>query len=311
MEEELEFFRLQQASKKGVVMLFLLCCVVCFAREGFNGDGCLGKRIERRKKRRVTQDMLKVDEGTDDEKKTPFQVARKKKEVLPHHRYLLHHHHRGGTKHTQSLAIISGIQTTNTTLKPSTIPQPVIMIQRTFLLLLALTATVTVTVTAFATSSSSKAFLLPKTTTISKITTILQMSDSGGGGADVSKSTKKGKGLQTITIDKVEAKEDQEEVPEEQWRVVLHNDEVHTFNYVIQSLCKCIGTLDRKRAFDICVVTHGEGKATITKSWKEQAMKYCLGLQRQGLTASIAPENRFTGDGDGGGGGEPDAGGGQ
>ncbi len=127
------------------------------------------------------------------------------------------------------------------------------------------------------------------------------MSDSGGGGggAEISKSTKKG--LSTIVIDRTEQQEEQDETPEEQWRVVLHNDEVHTFNYVIQSLCKVIGTLDRKRAFDICVVTHGTGKATITKSWKEQAMKYCLGLQRQGLTASIAPENRFTGDGEGGG----------
>lgn len=144
-------------------------------------------------------------------------------------------------------------------------------------------------------------------------TTTLQMSDSGGGGGgggtERAKSTKKG--LTTIVIDKTEAKEDQEEKIEEQWRVVLHNDEVHTFNYVIQSLCKIIGTLDRKRAFDICVLTHGSGKATITKTWKDQAMKYCLGLQRQGLTASIAPESRFSGDGEGGGGGgggEPDSG---
>jgi len=180
------------------------------------------------------------------------------------------------------------------------------MIQRTFFLLLALAAA---SVTAFAPTST----FLPKTTVMSKNFSTLHMSDGGGGGgggggAEISKSTKKG--LSTITIDKTEQKEDQEEIPEEQWRVVLHNDEVHTFNYVIQSLCKVIGTLDRKRAFDICVVTHGQGKATITKSWKEQAMKYCLGMQRQGLTASIAPENRFTGDGEGGG-GEPDAGGGE
>ena len=112
-------------------------------------------------------------------------------------------------------------------------------------------------------------------------------------------------GLTTIVIDKTEAATKQEEKKEEQWRVVLHNDEVHTFNYVIQSLCKVIGTLDRKRAFDICVVTHGQGKATITQTWKAQAMKFCLGLQRQGLTASIAPESRFSGDGgDGDGGGD-------
>eukprot|EP00553_Chaetoceros_curvisetus_P010148 CAMPEP_0204622502 /NCGR_PEP_ID=MMETSP0717-20131115/8149_1 /ASSEMBLY_ACC=CAM_ASM_000666 /TAXON_ID=230516 /ORGANISM="Chaetoceros curvisetus" /LENGTH=175 /DNA_ID=CAMNT_0051637233 /DNA_START=11 /DNA_END=538 /DNA_ORIENTATION=- len=147
----------------------------------------------------------------------------------------------------------------------------------------------------------SPSLVLPKSSIGHVKTTSLKMSDSGGGGggAEISKSTKKG--LSTIVIDRTEQQEEQDETPEEQWRVVLHNDEVHTFNYVIQSLCKVIGTLDRKRAFDICVVTHGTGKATITKSWKEQAMKYCLGLQRQGLTASIAPENRFTGDGEGGG----------
>jgi len=128
------------------------------------------------------------------------------------------------------------------------------------------------------------------------------MSDSGGGGA-TEKIKKTKKGLSTIVLDKTETKSAQKEDKEEEWRVVLHNDEVHTFNYVIQSLCKVVQTIDRKRAFDICVVTHGTGKATITKTFKAQAMKYCLGLQRQGLTASIAPESRF-----GDGGGEPDAG---
>ena len=47
-------------------------------------------------------------------------------------------------------------------------------------------------------------------------------------------------------------------------------------------------------------MTHGHGKANVTKGCKRDAMKYCLGLQRQGLTASIVPENKFTGDGEGG-----------
>jgi len=141
-------------------------------------------------------------------------------------------------------------------------------------------------------------------------TTFLKMSDSGGGGGGAERSKSKKKGLTTITIDKTETKSDMEEKKEETWRVVLHNDEVHTFNYVIQSLCKVIGTLDRKRAFDICVLTHGSGKATITKTWKDQAMKFCLGMQRQGLTASISPESRFTGEGGGDGDGDGDGGGG-
>merc|ERR1712071_491327 len=84
-------------------------------------------------------------------------------------------------------------------------------------------------------------------------------------------------------------------------RVVLHNDEVHTFNYVIRSLSKVIGTLDKKASFEICVKTHGVGKATVTKTWKKQAEQFCLGLQRQGLTVSISPDKDFEGGHSGGG----------
>jgi ATP-dependent Clp protease adapter protein ClpS len=94
-----------------------------------------------------------------------------------------------------------------------------------------------------------------------------------------SRTTKK-----TVQVkDRVETKPDEQKNKEEMWRVVLHNDEVHTFNYVVRSLCKVIGTLDRKAAFEICVQTHGVGKATITKSWKKQAETYCLGMQRRKL----------------------------
>lgn len=111
------------------------------------------------------------------------------------------------------------------------------------------------------------------------------------------KTTKKG----TQVIDKTETKVEEKKNKEEMWRVVLHNDEVHTFNYVVRSLTKVIGTLDRKAAFEICVQTHGIGKATITKTWKKQAEQFCLGLQRQGLTVSISPDEDFEGGHSGGG----------
>jgi ATP-dependent Clp protease adapter protein ClpS len=114
-----------------------------------------------------------------------------------------------------------------------------------------------------------------------------------------SRSTKKG--VTTIEKDKVESQAEQKKRKEEMWRVILHNDEVHTFNYVIRSLCKVIGTLDRKASFEICVQTHGIGKATVTKTWKKQAEQFCLGLQRQGLTVSISPDKDFDGGHSGGG----------
>jgi ATP-dependent Clp protease adapter protein ClpS len=158
---------------------------------------------------------------------------------------------------------------------------------------------------------AQRAHLVPhshqRTATLSA-TVVLRMSDSGGGGGGggggMEKQKSKKQSLSTMVIDKTDTQMEEEDVPEEMWRVVLHNDEVHTFNYVIRSLQKVMGTLDKKKAFDICTVTHGQGQATVTSCWKEQAMKYCLGLQRQGLTASIAPESKF----EGGGGGGPEAG---
>jgi len=132
---------------------------------------------------------------------------------------------------------------------------------------------------------------------VTRSTSALRMSDAGGGGGggggnmDRQRSTKKG--LQTITIDKTKAEQKEEKKDESEWRVILHNDEVHTFEYVVNSLVKVIGTIDKKKAWDICVLTHGNGKATVTKSWKQQSEKYCLGLQRQGLTVSIAPDDNF------------------
>jgi len=121
--------------------------------------------------------------------------------------------------------------------------------------------------------------------------------DGGGGGGNRERSKSKKRGLTTITIDKVKAEEKEDIKDESEWRVLLHNDEVHTFEYVVESLVKVIGTIDRKQAWDMCVLTHGNGKATVTKAWKDQAEKYCLGLQRQGLTASIAPDDNFQGKG--------------
>lgn len=114
---------------------------------------------------------------------------------------------------------------------------------------------------------------------------------------DKSRKTKK----QTQTIERTETQVEEKKNKEEMWRVVLHNDEVHTFNYVVRSLTKVIGTLDRKAAFEVCVQTHGIGKATVTKTWKKQAEQFCLGLQRQGLTVSISPDEDFEGGHSGGG----------
>jgi len=135
--------------------------------------------------------------------------------------------------------------------------------------------------------------------TLSPVQVLISSTQLYMAGEERSRSTKKGK--EVITLDRVESESEEEKKKEEMWRVVLHNDEVHTFNYVIRSLSKIVGTLDRAASFEICVETHGIGKATVTTTWKKQAEQFCLGLQRQGLTVSISPDKDFDGGHSGGG----------
>jgi len=139
--------------------------------------------------------------------------------------------------------------------------------------------------------------VLPASTKVMAVTRTPSATQLSMSSTERSKTTKKG----TLVKDRTETKAEEQKKKEEMWRVVLHNDEVHTFNYVIRSLTKVIGTLDRKAAFEICVQTHGIGKATVTKTWKKQAEQFCLGLQRQGLTVSISPDEDFDGGHSGGG----------
>jgi len=113
----------------------------------------------------------------------------------------------------------------------------------------------------------------------------------------------------TKVKEKVEAKAKEKIKNEGMWRVLLHNDEIHTFDYVTHSIVKVVKQLSRKKAHQITVQTHSAGQASVIIVWKALAETYCLGLQRQGLTASIAPDSGFKKNDDNGGGG-PDTDGG-
>lgn len=107
------------------------------------------------------------------------------------------------------------------------------------------------------------------------------------------KETKKRRS-RLATIDRV--KPDTETVRKEKvenepiWRVLLHNDDVHTFDYCTMSIVKVVKTVTRKKAFKITMEAHMGGMATVTTTWKAQAKTYCTGLQQLGLTSSIAPD---------------------
>jgi ATP-dependent Clp protease adapter protein ClpS len=122
--------------------------------------------------------------------------------------------------------------------------------------------------------------------------------DGGGGGNEAPKQgVKKGAGVQVITVDKVavEVETDTkiELTDEGWWRVLLHNDEIHTFEYVVEAIVKVVPQITRKKAFVIARVVHQTGAGTVTTVWKQMAEQLCMGMQTFGLTVSIAPDAKF------------------
>jgi len=91
---------------------------------------------------------------------------------------------------------------------------------------------------------------------------------------------------------------------EKWWRVLLHNDDIHTFEYVTGCLTKTVQHLTRRKAYNITWEAHSSGKATVANVWKNLAEQFCVNLQQQGLTVSIAPDSKFEGNKGGSGGGE-------
>ena len=88
--------------------------------------------------------------------------------------------------------------------------------------------------------------------------------------------------------------------------LLLHNDDVHTFEYVTYMIQKIIPTVSNAKAYQLTMTTHCEGVSTVTQTAKPLAQKYCVQLQKGGLTASISPDSNFKNNREGGGDDGPD-----
>lgn len=175
----------------------------------------------------------------------------------------------------------------------------------------ALVPSVTVATRYTSTSTTTSAWIHP--TPYSSLTSSLYLSSGsnsggdGGGGKmqltpekDQKKKEEKRDFVDKELLDKFLEKQDEgqkelideEEVTEDDkdWLVILHDDDYHLFEYVEQCLVEVVPTLDERVAHSICRETHVEGQAIVTKTWRQQAEEYCIGLQRCGLTSSIIPE---------------------
>ena len=68
------------------------------------------------------------------------------------------------------------------------------------------------------------------------------------------------------------AHEEVEEAIQTPWRLILYNDEVHTFEEVIQQLIKAL-KCSRGRAEELTLKVHSEGKAMVFEVEFEECLK--------------------------------------
>lgn len=71
------------------------------------------------------------------------------------------------------------------------------------------------------------------------------------------------------------------------YRVVLHNDDHNSMDYVVRSLMKAVPSLGRDDATRIMTEAHNHGQATVIVCTKEEAEMYRDRLESFGLTATI------------------------
>jgi ATP-dependent Clp protease adaptor protein ClpS len=75
------------------------------------------------------------------------------------------------------------------------------------------------------------------------------------------------------------------------YRVLLHNDDYNSMEYVVQSLMEVVNSVTQPQAVDIMMAAHNDGCALVITCVQEHAEFYCEGLQSKGLTSTMEPES--------------------
>jgi ATP-dependent Clp protease adaptor protein ClpS len=74
------------------------------------------------------------------------------------------------------------------------------------------------------------------------------------------------------------------------YKVLLHNDDYHSMDYVVRVLCRVIHSLSRAAALTIMYQAHVSGVAVATVCPQELAEHYRDGLRSYGLSSTIEPD---------------------
>jgi ATP-dependent Clp protease adaptor protein ClpS len=71
------------------------------------------------------------------------------------------------------------------------------------------------------------------------------------------------------------------------YKVLLHNDEHHDMDYVVESLRKAVPQLSEGQAIDITQETHKTGTGLVIVCPQEHAEMYCDNIKSFGLRSTI------------------------
>jgi ATP-dependent Clp protease adaptor protein ClpS len=78
--------------------------------------------------------------------------------------------------------------------------------------------------------------------------------------------------------------------PAPRYRVLLHNDDFNSMEYVVQTLMKTVAGMTQPQAVNIMMEAHTNGLALVITCAMEPAEFYCETLKNHGLSSSIEPD---------------------
>jgi ATP-dependent Clp protease adaptor protein ClpS len=79
--------------------------------------------------------------------------------------------------------------------------------------------------------------------------------------------------------------------PAPRYKVLLHNDDFNSMEYVVQTLMEVIGGMTQPQAVNIMMETHTNGVGLVITCALEHAEFYCETLCNHGLTSTIEPDD--------------------
>ena len=77
--------------------------------------------------------------------------------------------------------------------------------------------------------------------------------------------------------------------PAPQYRVLLHNDDFNSMEFVVMVLMQTVPSLSQPQAVDIMMEAHANGMALVITCAMEPAEFYSETLKSHGLSSSIEP----------------------